>query len=141
MTRHNLDSIAGSLVLLGSGTALILLSRRSGVRWDMMSHLAAGIGPIAVVLGVGMAVHGRTMPLNRISLPARIWGLVGSAAASAHLWALGYFTQVGAASRAARWLVPGVLIGVWFLPARFFGEVGEEQPSQAAEPPTEEQHP
>jgi hypothetical protein len=125
MTRHNAESIGGVVVLLACGTGLTFLSHRWGVGGNHMSQLAACFGPMAVVLGVGMVIHGVAMPLNRISLAARFWGIVGSLAGAANLWDLGYFQQGGPAGRAVRLLMPVALVGAWLLPARFYGETPE----------------
>lgn len=130
MRRHTQQTIAATVILLVCGTALLLLSRRWGVGSDLASQLAAAAGPVGVVLGVGVAIHGRGMPPSGITTVTRAWGLVGSAAALVNLWTLGYFAMGGAAGRVARWLLPVALVGGWLLPARAYGsrpdEAGEE---------------
>ena len=122
MKRHSAESIAGSVLLLGCGAALLIISRRWGVGSDLPSQMAAFLGPVGIVLGFGMAIHGTAMPVNRITTLTRLWGLAGSGAALVNLWLVGYFTQGGAGVRATKWLVPMVLVVVWLLPARFYGE-------------------
>lgn len=84
-----------------------------------MHILAAAAGPLAIVLGVGNAIHGRAMPPTHITLPARVWGVLGSIAGSINLWSLGFFQRQGSTGRAA-WLMPVALIVAWLLPRRFY---------------------
>ena len=129
--RHNPDSIAATVLLLVCGAVAFAVSRRWGVDGSLAKQLAAVIGPLGLVLAVGMAVHGVAMPTTRISRPARIWGLAGSLAGSVNLWSLGYFAQGGGAGRAVRMLMPLALVVAWFLPDRFFGE--DATPERSAE--------
>jgi hypothetical protein len=121
MPRHSQETIGATIILLFCGSALLALSRRAGVGSDLMSQLAALAGPTAIVLGIGAAVHGKDMPPTGITFKARVWGLLGSAAAFANLWTLGYFNQGEPAGRAARWLLPLALVVAWLLPALAYG--------------------
>jgi hypothetical protein len=82
------------------------------------------MGPVAVTLGIGMAIHGGAMPPTHITLPARAWGVLGSLASCANLWSLGFYSSVRANSAGGivRAVVPLVLVAVWFLPARYYGQ-------------------
>jgi hypothetical protein len=61
-TRHTQETIGATGILLLCGSALWVLSRHWGVGSDLMSQIAAFAGPVGVVLGVGLAVHGKKMP-------------------------------------------------------------------------------
>jgi len=130
MKRHNANSIAGTVLLLGCGAALTVISRRWGIGADLMSQLAGLLGPVGLALGLGMAIHGRAMPVDRISTLARVWGIAGSLAAVLNLWLSGYFMRGGAAGKAVRWALPLVLVVAWLLPGRFYGDT--EHPTETA---------
>jgi hypothetical protein len=99
-----------------------------------MHILGAAAGPLAIVLGIGTAIHGRAMPPTHITLPARVWGLLGSIAGSINLWWLGFFQRQGSTGRAA-WLMPVALIAAWLLPRRFYrGHSHASVPEVAATP-------
>lgn len=109
------------------------MSRRWGVDGSLARQMAAVLGPVGLLLGVGMAVHGLAMPTTHISRPARIWGLAGSVAAILNLWSLGYFAQGVGAGRTIRMLMPVALVVAWFLPRRFYGDENEpETPTDVA---------
>ena len=131
LKHHTSETLTATAILLACGGALTLLSHRWGVGGDLMSQLGAVAGPVGVVLGLGMAIHGRAMPPTHITFPARVWGLLGSVAAFANLWSLGYFERGGRAG-IARWLLPAGLVGAWLLPRRFYGE---EAPTIPVESP------
>ena len=120
MKHHSANSIAGALLLLGCGAALIAMSQSWGIGADMMSQLAGLMGPVALVLGVGMAIHGTAMPLDRITTLSRGWGIAGSLAAVLNLWMAGYFSR-GGLSKSVRWAMPIALVVAWLLPDRFYG--------------------
>jgi len=120
--RHNAESISASLLLLGCGTVAFIVSRRWSLGADLPSQMAAFLGPLGLVLGLGMAIHGTAMPVSRITTLARVWGLGASAAVFLNLWLLGYFSKGGSAVRATKWLVPVALVVAWLLPARFYGD-------------------
>ena len=122
MKRHSPDTIAATIILLLCGAASLTLSRRWGMDGSLPRQMVAVMGPIGLVLAVGMAVHGVAMPPTNISHPARIWGVVGSLAAIVNLWSLGYFAQGVGVGRTIRLLMPVVLVLAWFLPSRFYGE-------------------
>jgi hypothetical protein len=131
--RHSAETIVGAAMLLLCGTGLTILTHVFGVNSGMMSQMAAGVGPVAIVLGIGMAVHGQSMPPNRISVPARAWGMLGSAVSIAHLWWIGYFAVPTPGRKFAQLIIPIALIVAWLLPARAYGdEAPESQP--AADP-------
>src|SRR5688572_26599368 len=119
MKRHTPETIAATLICLICGSALLYLSHRIGVGKDMMRAFAAMLGPVGVVLGIGMAIHGGAMPPTRITPVTRVWGTVGSIAACAHVWFRGYFEQ-GGAGGVVRLLMPVALIAAWWLPSRFY---------------------
>jgi hypothetical protein len=119
LKHHSEETKAATGILLVSGTALTYLSHRWGLGGRPMHILGAAAGPIALILGLGTAIHGRAMPPTHITLPARIWGLLGSIAGSINLWWLGFFQRQGSANRAA-WLLPVALIVAWLLPERFY---------------------
>lgn len=121
MRRHTPETLGATFVLFVCGGALLYLSRARGVGSDLLSQMAAALGPVALVLGLGMAIHGRDMPPTHVTVLARVWGLIGSIAAVVNLWMLGYFRQGGPAGRAIRWLAPLALLGAWLLPARAYG--------------------
>ena len=131
MKRHNPDSIGATVLLLVCGAVAFTMSRRWGVDGSLAKQMAAVIGPLGLVLAVGMAVHGVAMPTTRISRPARIWGIAGSLAGCVNLWSLGYFAQGGGAGRIVRMLMPLALVVAWFLPDRSYGE--DAAPDQSAE--------
>ena len=118
-THHTDETKASTAILLVCGSALTFLSYRWGLGRSPMSILAAAAGPLAIVLGIGNAIHGRAMPPTHITLPARIWGLLGSVAGSLNLWWLGFFERQGSGGRAA-WLMPLALVVAWLLPGRFY---------------------
>ena len=129
MRRHSANSVVGAILLLGCGTALTVISHRWGTGADHMSQMAACIGPLSFALGVGLVVHGVAMPLDRISVVARAWGIAGSIAAGVDLWLLGYYQQGASVGRAVRVLMPVVLVAAWLLPARFYGDAHPPQES------------
>ena len=131
LKHHTGETVTATVILLVCGGALALLSHRWGVGGDLLSQLGAVAGPVGVVLGLGMAIHGRAMPPTHITVPARAWGLLGSVAAIANLWSLGYFERGGRAG-VVRWLLPVSLVVAWLLPRRFYGE---EAPSIPGTPP------
>ena len=135
MKRHSPDSLGGTILLLVCGAVAFTMSRRWGVDGSLAKQMAAFIGPLGLVLAVGMAVHGVAMPTTRISRPARMWGVVGSLAGSVNLWSLGYFSQGGGAGRTVRMLMPLALVVAWFLPDRFYGEdAAPERPVDISSP-------
>jgi hypothetical protein len=122
MTRYTSEGLAATLLLLVSGTGLFAISRYWGVDSSTPRQWAAFGGPLGLILGIGMALHGRAMPTTHISIPARVWGVLGSVGAIVNLWTLGYFNQSGTVGRTTRLLLPVALVAAWFLPARFYGE-------------------
>jgi len=133
MKHHTAETAAETFILLAFGGGLVHLSRHWGVGSDLMSQLGAAAGPLALVLGFGAAIHGRSMPPTHITSVTRRWGTLGSLAASLNLWWLGYFDRGGAVGR-MRWLMPIVLIGAWWLPRRFYGHGPEAPPSMDHDP-------
>lgn len=120
MLKHHTDETkAATGILLVCGSILTYLSHRWGPGRSPMTTIAAAAGPLAIVLGIGNAIHGRAMPPTHITLPARIWGLLGSIVGSLNLWWLGFFHRQGSAGRAA-WLMPLALVVAWLLPSRFY---------------------
>ena len=119
-SRHTSESILGTTILLACGAGLLTLSRVWGVEHSRASQMATCVGPIAIVLGVGMAIHGSAMPINRITLRTRIWGIVGSAVSVLNLWTVGYFDPTTAGRQAARFAIPIAMLIAWLLPARFY---------------------
>jgi hypothetical protein len=132
LKHHTAETAGATMILLVCGTVLVFLSRRWGVGSDLMSQLGAAAGPVAVVLGIGAAIHGRSMPPTHITTVTRLWGTLGSLAAGLNLWSLGYFSR-GNAGGAVRWLMPAVLIGAWWLPRRFYGGEPERGPRPDAD--------
>jgi hypothetical protein len=122
MKRHTPESITGATILFGCGIGLVTLTRLWGIRSNPMFLLAAGFGPIALVLGVGMAIHGRAMPVDRVTMLARIWGIAGSIVSVVNLQLMGYFATPNAERTFARFVIPLALLVAWLLPARFYGD-------------------
>jgi hypothetical protein len=118
LKRHTGETASATLILLVCGGALVYLSHRWGAGSGLMPRMAAAVGPVALVLGIGAAVHGRSMPPTHITPLARIWGTVGAFAAGLNLWSLGYFARGHAG-----WLLPVLLVAAWWLPARLYGPV------------------
>jgi hypothetical protein len=135
MIRHTLESLASTVLLVVSGACLFAFSRSWGIDGSLVRQAAAFGGPLALILGIGMAVHGRTMPTNHISVPARVWGVLGSGGAIVNLWTLGYFNQGVGLGRTARLLMPVALVAAWFLPARFYGENALREPASSGTTP------
>ena len=127
MKRHTPQTAAATALLLACGTGLLVLSRHRGVGSDLLSQLAAMAGPMGLVLGIGMAIHGRAMPPTHITTPARLWGILGSVAAVVNFWTLQYFEQGGRLGRPLRLLVPVALVVAWLLPKRFYGDSPSDQ--------------
>lgn len=136
-TRHTSETVVGTAILLLCGIGLTTLTRMWGIKPNFMSQMGAFVGPVAIMLGIGMAIHGRAMPPDRITLFARAWGLLGSAVTLANAWSMGYFDGSTAGRRLGQWLLPTILVVVWFLPARFFDGVDTPPPDPAgdAQPP------
>jgi len=122
---HTRATVIATGLLLLSGVVLTVTSRAAGL--ESGAKTAAMIGPVAFVLGVGMAVHGAAMPPAGVTRVTRIWGLIGSAFAALNLWTLGFFGGEGFARTVARVAVPVALVVVWLLPARFYGERSTDQ--------------
>ena len=125
LKHHTVDTLGATLVLLLCGGGLLYLSHRGGIGRDLMSQLAAVMGPIGVITGIGAAIHGRSMPPTHITMPARVWGTLGSLTACVNLWSLGFFQRAGAAG-AVGWLAPPALVAAWWLPRRFYGKAPAE---------------
>jgi len=87
---------------------------------------AALVGPVALVVGIGMLIQGAEIPLDGITPRTRMWGLAGSVAAIVNLYLLGYFDGVDEAEALGllKLAIPVVITIVWFLPDRFFGGRG-----------------
>jgi hypothetical protein len=120
---------AGLLAVVG-GLALTGLTWRwawADGRYDLKM---AVIGPLVGVLGVGFLIHGAEMPLDGVTTRTRQFGLLGSVAGIANLYFLGFFHKPheSPVSSLLALAVPLVLIGVWFLPDRFFGGPGHVPP-------------
>ena len=138
LTNHTDETKSATVILLLCGSALTYLSHRWGLGGSPLHILGAAAGPMAMVLGVGNAIHGRAMPPTHITVPARIWGLLGSIAGSLNLWWLGFFQRSGSVGRAA-WLLPVALIVAWLLPRRFYrGHSHASVPDLSAQPGSSE---
>ena len=127
---HTVETIGACGILLLCGGALVYLSRTWNVfQRGPMGMFATAMGPVAVILGIGMAIHGGAMPPTHITTVTRAWGILGSLASCAYLWSLGFFSAgAHSAGGAVRAVVPLAMVGVWFLPASYFG-------SKPADPP------
>lgn len=117
--NHTDETKIATGILLVCGSALTYLSHRWGLGKSPMGIIVTVAGPLAVVLGLGTAIHGRAMPPTHITLPARVWGIIGSVAGSINLWWLGFFKHEGSLA-SIRWFMPVVLIVAWLLPHRFY---------------------
>jgi hypothetical protein len=134
---HTSDTVVGTAILLICGIGLTILTRMWGIQPNYMSQMAAFVGPVAITLGIGMAIYGGAMPTDRITLTTRVWGLLGSAVTLAHVWSMGYFDASSAGRRLGAWLFPIVLVVAWLLPARFYsgGNSPPSEPADDAPPP------
>jgi hypothetical protein len=111
------------LLLVGIGVGLGNWTWYSAHHQSQYSLKAAIVGPMALVLGLGMLVHGAGIPTTGATLLTRIYGFAGTVAALGLLHYLGYFNQPGHGST-ERLLESGpllLLLFIWFLPSRFFG--------------------
>ena len=120
----------GGLCLLG-GIVLEAIVWNSVIHDGHYSLKAAAIAPILIVFGVGFLIHGEAMPPRRATPLLRGYGIVGSLCTIAQLYYFGFFAK-GPVEIAL-----GVfLVGIWFLPARFFegrgAPAGESSPSASS---------
>lgn len=128
----------GLLVLLG-GIAVVGLTWRWAAGDGHYDVKAGIIGPLMVVLGTGLILHGAQIPLDGIRPLTRIYGVAGSLAGLLNLFLLGFFERPHR-SEAARLLdlaVPILMVVVWFLPDRFYGGTGhvpDRSPSASIDP-------
>jgi len=118
------------------GLGLTAWTWQSAVVREQYGMKAAILGPVAVVLGLGMLLNGADMPLDGITQLTRRWGLAGSVAGIVNLYLLGFFDRAhrSAAARYVDLAVPVVMILVWFLPDRFYGGPGYVVPADPSEP-------
>ena len=127
--RHTPESVLGTTILLVCGTGLTTISHVWGIGTSRASQMAACVGPVAIVLGIGMAMNGSAMPINRITLKTRIWGIVGSAVSVLHLWMAGYFDSTLGGRQVGRFAIPIALLVAWLLPARAYGDDAPSSPT------------
>ena len=124
--------LAGALcVVLGLGlTAFVWYSVLTRGSYGLKMAVA---GPIVFALGVCFLIHARNAPNRHAVTLLRVYGIGGTALALAQLWLFGFFDR----GRAVEIGLAVFLLGIWFLPAKFFQRMGGEfgpapQPATAA---------
>jgi HAMP domain-containing protein len=108
------SSRQSGVLLLLAGLALMWLAWRWRAGGGLAVVQAAVAGPLSVLLGLGLLIHGERMPRYGMSRLTRRYGIAGGLAGAACLWVITGYAE--APTGRARWLLPVLATVVWLVP-------------------------
>jgi hypothetical protein len=107
---HAPNRAAGAIVLV-VGALMLAFTWYEALRESLFSEKAAILGPVAMVAGIGLLIHGPAMGRMRVNYLSRIYGVCGTLAGLGNVYLL--------AGEVDRMLL--ILPLLWLLPASVFG--------------------